>query len=179
MKKNLIVIMLFSIAFINHSCCKKTKPTTAVVNETRVEKNQVEEKQNYAGPHVLIYKTKGNYFNNVPVILSADKSKVVSYPDIKDVYTDGKLALPEQLSGGYLLDNRGINKDVAFTSYSYQEYSMLSKTPTASELFEKVIDKDPLIELYDCGVKYQYKSVVSELNEIINNNEFSKFKKIK
>ena len=114
MKNFLVVVMLFSIALMNNSCCKKTKPSATKVEEPTVKENKVEPNQTYAGPHVLIYKTKGDYFNNVPVILSADKTKLISYPDIKDVYTNGKLALPELIAGGYLLDNRGINKDVAF-----------------------------------------------------------------
>lgn len=179
MKKLIVVVLLVSIALINNSCCKKTKPVVTKVDETKIEENKVESNQAYAGPHVLIYKTSGDYSNNVPVILSDDKATVVSYPDIKDVYTNGKLAFPDQLANGFLLDNRGINKNVAFTSYTYEEYSNLKKTPSVKELLEKVIDKDPLTELYDCGVKYKFKSLVTELNEIIINNQFDKFIKIK
>ncbi|MCF8297942.1 MAG: hypothetical protein K9J13_10395 [Saprospiraceae bacterium] len=179
MRRFFVLALLLCITLINNSCCKRTNPTVTTIEEIKVEDIQTQPQQSYAGPHVLIYKTSGDYSNNVPVILSEDKTKIVSYPDIKDVYTNGKLALPEQLANGFLLDNRGINKDVAFTNYSYEEYRNLEKTPSAAELLERVIDKDPLVELYDCGVKYKYKSLVSELNELISNNQFENFIKLK
>lgn len=99
---------------------------------------------------VVIYKTKFDYSNNIPIILNSTKDSVVSYPSISDVFLNGILAIPTQLNNGYLLDNRGINENVAFTSYKYQEYIMLEKTPDANELFQKIIDKNPLLEIHIC-----------------------------
>ena len=39
-----------------------------------------------AGPTTFIYKTKGDYNNLVPVILSDDKTNISSYPHPKDIF---------------------------------------------------------------------------------------------
>ncbi|MBN2683025.1 MAG: hypothetical protein JXR58_10995, partial [Bacteroidales bacterium] len=45
-------------------------------------------------PPIIIYKTKKDYYNNVPVILSDDKTKIVSFPDIRDLRNGDSLKLP-------------------------------------------------------------------------------------
>ena len=79
-----------------------------------------------------IYKTKGDYSRYVPVELTDDKTRISSFPDVKDVYLDGKLAMPTALTGGYLLDNRGIGPNVAFLSITYEEYSRIEEDPDLS-----------------------------------------------
>ena len=130
------------------------------------------------GPTIFIYKTKGDYNNLVPIILSDDKTKITSFPHPKDVYYKGKLALPKQLEDGYLLDNRGISANVAFLSITYDKYSKLEKAPAVDELFNMIIDNNPLVELYDCGNRYQYKDEVVELNNIITNEQLTQCKKV-
>lgn len=103
---------------------------------------------NYALPTVIIYKTVKPYADNVPVILDATRTKITSYPAPSDIYTNGELAKPTPLKDGYWLDNRGININVAFTSYTYEEYSKMSSTPSIDELMNHIIDRNPLVELY-------------------------------
>ncbi len=131
-----------------------------------------------AGPTTYIYKTKGDYNKLVPVTLSDDKTIITSYPHPKDIYYKGVLAIPTQLKEGYLLDNRGINANVAFLNITYEDYSKLSKAPSADELLEMITDNDPLIELYNCGNRYQYKNEVVELNNIINNEQLRQCKEM-
>ena len=125
-----------------------------------------------AMPAVVIYKTKKDYSQNVPVGLSEDKMKIVSYPAISDVKIWGKYPYPTQLEDGYLLDNRGISQNVAFLSYTYEEYAALLATPSVSTLMEKIIDKDPLIEIHNCGNRSQYNNLIKELNELIRSGKF-------
>ena len=120
-----------------------------------------------ASPAVFIYKMKADYSNLVPVIMNDEKTTIVSYPAPTDVYYAGELAKPSQLADGYWLDNRGINANVAFTSYTYEEYSALKTTPSLSELMNHIIDKDPLTELHQCGARADYDDIVTELNEKI------------
>lgn len=115
----------------------------------------------------IVYKTTKNYNKNVPVILSADKKQIISYPAVSDVYYNGKLAYPTPLANGFLLDNMGINENVAFLFYTYEEYSKLAKTPSTSELYGKIIDKNPLVEIVYCTNRAGYKSIVSDLNRLI------------
>ena len=130
-------------------------------------------------PPCIIYKTRGEYSNNVPVILSEDKTKIISYPAVKDVYFNGELAYPTPLNDGFLLDNRGIGPDAAFLDITYEQFSHMEKTPSADELFKRIIDKDPFIIMYQCGERKQYKEIESELNEMIMSGKFTSCKKLK
>jgi hypothetical protein len=116
---------------------------------------------------VLIYKTKADYDPLVPVTLSGDKSQIVSYPHPADVKTGGEFPLPTRLNNGYLLDNRGVGKNVAFLKLSYEEYSNLKAVPSLKDLYDLIIDKEPLVELWDCGAVGAGGEVAVKINEII------------
>ena len=120
------------------------------------------------GPHALVYKTKRDYNNQVPILLSDDKKVIVSYPHPSDLKTGGKLALPTLLEKNYLLDNRGIGKNIAFLKLTFEEYSKLPSAPSIDELYELIIDQDPLLELCDCGNRLKFTDVVGELNSVID-----------
>ena len=133
-----------------------------------------------ASPSVFIYKMRKDYSQNVPVILSSDKKTIVSYPHPRDVYTNGQLALPTPLKNGYWLDNRGINGNVAFLSYTYEEYAALTDVPSLDILYKKIVDKDPITEMWNCGRRHNYRDLINDLNEIIVNNKMEgKFKRVK
>jgi hypothetical protein len=131
------------------------------------------------GPHIIIYKTKADYFLNIPVGMSADKKTISSYPAITDIYTSGKLAIPTKLEQGFLLDNRGISEDVAFINKTYEQYAVLPATPSATELEAMIIDSDPLTVMYDCGSRNSFQNILEDINKLILKNDFSKFKKLK
>jgi len=132
-----------------------------------------------SSPGCIIYRTHADYFNNVPVGLSEDKTRIVSYPDIRDVYYNGSLSVPTVLAKGFLLDNRGIGPNVAFLKYSYTEYSQLPSTPPFADLMKQLLDSDPLIEMYQCGPRSQYADIEKELNELITSGKLSGCKKLK
>lgn len=121
-----------------------------------------------AQARVVIYKTAKDYRNNVPVTLSDDKTTIVSYPHPSDLVLGEGLALPASLHNGYLLDNRGISKNIAFLKYTYNEYVGLKGVPTLQELQRSIIDKDPLTELWDCGPKANYSNLQEQLNQWID-----------
>jgi hypothetical protein len=132
-----------------------------------------------ASPPVIVYQTKADYYDKVPVTLSEDKSEIVSYPGVKDVYYKGELAYPTKLNDGYLLDNRGIDPNSAFLKLTYEEYSKLEATPTKEELYRMILDKDPFSKMYNCGNKYSYKDIVSELNSLIDGKKLKKQTRLK
>jgi hypothetical protein len=131
------------------------------------------------GPRIIIYKTKADYFLNIPVGMSADKKTINSYPAIQDIYTNGKLAFPTKLKDGFLLDNRGISPEVAFIRLTYEQYAALPATPALSELQDMIIDRDPITVMYDCGNRNSFQNIIEDINKLIAKNDFSKFKKIK
>jgi hypothetical protein len=160
--KILISLLLFSIA----GCVSNNKTTT---------KSQPSDEREFtpqfiAGPPTLLYKTNSNYNNLVPVLLSDDKTEIVSYPHPTDITVGSGYALPTILKGGYLLDNRGINKNVAFLRMTYEEYAKLKNAPTLKELYNLIIDKNPLTELCDCGNKKAFTDIEAQLNKLIDSN---------
>jgi hypothetical protein len=154
------------------SCSKKVTPGTTAAPEK--QKQAV-----VASPPCIIYRTKENFNKNIPVGLSEDKSAIISYPDIKDIYYKGELAYPTELKDGFYLDNRGIGPNVAFTEFTYESYARLDKTPSSDELFGRIISNDPLTDMYQCGTRSQYADPAKELNDIITSGKLDKCKKLK
>jgi hypothetical protein len=158
------------------SCSNSAKVNDSKKTEAE---NEVSGKKEMAGPPAIVYQTKADYFDKVPVTLSEDKSEVLSYPGIKDVFYKGELAYPTKLNDGYLLDNRGIDPNSAFLKLTYEEYSKLETTPTKEDLYGMILDKDPFTKMYNCGNKYKYKDIVSELNAMIDANKLKNQTKLK
>jgi hypothetical protein len=131
------------------------------------------------GPRCIVYKTRADYSRRVPVILSADKATLLSYPDIRDVKTDGRYPYPTPLESGYLLDNRGIGPGVAFLEMTYEEYALQPETPSPGDLVRMILDKDPLVEMYDCGARTMFEDPVAEMNRVIRAGELAGKKRLK
>lgn len=128
------------------------------------------------GPSAIVYKTKADYSKNVPVTLSDDKTKIVSYPAPQDVFYQGKLAVPTELCHGYLLDNRGIMPNTAFLKITYEEYSKLKEVPSSDELYKQIIDKSPFTEMYDLGARSNFKDDKKEIEKIIKKHKLKEYK---
>lgn len=157
--------------------CNSSKKNMDQTNATKEDPASPSNSQ--AGPPAIIYKTKSDYYDKVPVTLSEDKSKVVSYPGSRDVYYKGNLAYPTKLNDGFLLDNRGIDENVAFLDITYEVFSKSMRVYSAEELHKMILDDDPITEMYDCGSKYKFKDLEAELNSAIDNGKLSTFKKLK
>ena len=154
----MILLSVFTTISLFSCKCQKSGEKSARQNyKTEVNANVI--------APVIIYKTNADFYFNVPVILSDDKTDIISFPDIIDVFYNGKLAYPTRLENGYLLDNRGVGKNVAFLKYTYEEYSKLPATPTKEELLKMILNKNPLTELYKCDKLP--KNNVQMLNEAI------------
>lgn len=141
--------ILFSALLLLMVSCSASKLNSAKVN---------------ALAPLIIYKTAGDFYHNVPVVLNDAKDEIVSFPAPSDLYYEGELALPVKLDRGYLLDRRGIKVNSAFTSYTYEEYSKLESAPSPQELFDRIIEKEPFETMYDCGTPGQYNDLVRDLN---------------
>jgi hypothetical protein len=123
-------------------------------------------------PHILVYKAKPQYRNLVPVELSADKKSVVSYPDPTDIKTGTGSPVPVLLHKGYWLDKRGVGLNTAFIRLTYNEYSKLKSAPSAEDLYHMIVDKKPISDICDCGIRGQYS--VKQLNAIIDKGDLKK-----
>lgn len=136
---------------------------------------------NYSmGPSTIIYKTKGDHYKLVPVLLNENKTEVVGYPDPTDVYYKGELAYPAKLVDGYLLDNRGVGVNSAFLDITYEEYSKLGTSPSSSELFDMIKDDNPFTEMWNLGSRYSFdeENEVEEINSVIAHDQLDKAKQL-
>lgn len=123
---------------------------------------------NTSGPPALVYKTKADYSNLVPVMLSDDKAVIISYPHPSDLGKGDAVKTPTALKQGYWLDNKGIGKNVAFLKLTYAEYAALKEAPSLEEMMGMIVDKDPLTEMCNCGNKAALSSAVDQLNNLID-----------
>lgn len=169
-----ILSMLVLTAFAYFSSCKSSGNSTTSGSEKPETISTTK-----AGPPVIVYKTTGKYFTKVPVKLSSDKTKIVSFPGPKDLFYKGTFSYPTMLENGYLLDNRGIDENSAFLDFSYEEYSKLEQTPSSEELFEHILDNDPFTEMYYCGSRFDYRDIEKELNDLISGGNLGTMKKLK
>jgi len=169
----IMLISLFS-GFFLFSCTRAITPVVTATGQGSSEGAIA-----IPGPPCIVYKTRADFNVSVPVILTDDKSQISSYPDVKDVFYNGHLACPTPLAGGYLLDNRGIGPNVAFLNLSYDEYSRLPGTPALGELLRRIVDTDPLLEMYQCGNRSQYTDPVNAMNDIIKSGKLKECKRLK
>lgn len=86
-------------------------------------------------PRAVVYRTNGDYADNVPVTVAADGT-LLSYPAPGDV---GAHSAPVRLADGLLLDRRGIGRGTVFTTYTYSDYSRLPEAPSAARLKAAII----------------------------------------
>jgi hypothetical protein len=157
------MLKFFPLFLIVLLACNNQKKVTKEDNSEK----ELKENASIPGMPAVIYKTNRNYYFNVPVGLSEDKQKIVSYPAPSDVKTDGEFNYPKKLKKGYLLDNMGIGSNVAFLSLTFEEYAELEEVPSVAELMKLIIDDDPLTEICFCGIKYGYHDIENDLNKMI------------
>jgi len=124
-----------------------------------------------SSPQLIIYKTRKNYNNLIPVLLSDDKSQIISYPHPRDIKIGNEFQYPTLLNKDYLIDNRGITKNVAFLKITYDEYSKFENVPSLEYLYNMIVDKNPLVEYYKCGLRSENKDKIQLLNKMIENGE--------
>jgi len=160
---------LFLILIMTLFGCK----TNNIETKRNIKMQQAVSTQLNSGAKAIVYKTKKKYNNLVPVLLSDDKSEIISYPHPSDIKIGDKFQTPTSLHNGYLLDNRGIGLNIGFLKLTYKEYSELHEVPPIIELYKMIIDKDPLVEMYDCGYKNAIPNLLEYLNDLIDNNKLT------
>lgn len=86
-----------------------------------------------------IYRTDGNYDNNVTASYNSATGQFISYPAPTDV--NALTSCPLHLVDGWLLDRRGgIGVNTVFLRWTYSEYSKLKQAPSLAELRSAIIE---------------------------------------
>lgn len=137
--KTLVRISFLIIAALVLSCSSNKPQVLDVVGASRpssvIVGNGVN--QNQAIPKAVIYRTNGDYIDNVPVNMNARHTSLVSFPAPTDITSR---STPVELGDGWLFDRRGgVNANTVFLSYTYSEYAALGSTPSASALLQAII----------------------------------------
>ncbi|MBR6757578.1 MAG: hypothetical protein IKM35_03800 [Bacteroidaceae bacterium] len=169
MKHSILIIAAMTAIMTMNSCqSSKDNAATQTSNEEKAIERTVDNSQR-AMPRVIVYKTKADYSNHVPVNMNDNKSEIASYPDPVDVKP---VKHPTQLQDGYLLDNFGIGRNVAYLDYTYEEYAALPQVPDMATLMQHIIELNPLTEYYISGDNHPRGSEgrsVEALNQAIAN----------
>jgi hypothetical protein len=131
-----------------------------------------------SSPPVVVYKTRDNYFNKVPVTLSADGKTIVAYPAQTDLMREGKFSYPTLLDEEYLLDNRGITPNTAFLRFSYEDYYNMDNVPDARRLMNYILDDDPFTEFYQLEPMGNNIDLVEKINQMISEKKLQKFENL-
>lgn len=170
--KNLSIVWILVVVTVLFSC-SSTKE-----NKKAETMNDTVKPAAAPSPPAIIYKTKADYYYNVPVTLNEAKTKIVSFPDFSDLKRNGEFVYPTRLANGWLLDNRGIGKNSAFLRFTYQDYYNMDNIPSADRLMNYITDKDPFTEMYDCGLRGNYDNITEEINEVITSGQLDAFKRL-
>lgn len=86
-------------------------------------------------PKAIVYKTSGDYSNNVSVTVS-ESGELLSFPAPTDIPTD---ATPVRLSSGWLISKVGISQNSVFTTFTFDEYRQLKRLPAPEEILNAII----------------------------------------
>lgn len=137
--KTLVRISLLMIATLMMGCSSDKAQVTAVSDDSSLPVTVVGYGSNSskALPKAVIYRTNGDYTDNVPVNMNEQHTALASYPAPSDITS---YSTPVDLGDGWLLDRRGgVGINTVFLSYTYPQYAALKSTPSSGQLMDKVI----------------------------------------
>ena len=116
-------------------------------------------------PGTLVFKTTKDYSKFVWVGLYPDKSKISSYPGTGDI-----LIYPQiKLHNGYYTDDiiiPGVPINITLDAYS-----KMAHEPDPSIMYNLILDKNPISELYQCPFLYPTTKDAITINSYIDSNQ--------
>jgi hypothetical protein len=107
-------------------------------------------------PKAIVYKTKMDWSDRIPIILNGEKTEIISYPSPHDISIEGNLKTPTALKKGFFLDNYGVGPNSVFISLTYAVYAKRKVAPSLDSLYLLIIDKNPITEMWDLGVRNEF-----------------------
>ncbi len=134
-----LYISAIILSFLLDACSSGKTATQPVVSgavsQAVTAKNSVP--QNKAIPKAVIYRTNGNYNDNVPMNVNQQHTALISYPACSDITSR---STPIELGDGWLFDRRGgVGRNTVFLTYTYTQYGALKSTPSTSQLLKAII----------------------------------------
>jgi hypothetical protein len=178
MKKTLLKIGAFLLLFalVGISCKKDEEDLSYLDKNIKFYPTE---------PGFSIYKTKNDYFFNVPVsrYMNTYYTRVIDEDCPCITLYKGKYYFNERyrLINGYILDSGGV--DDVFTSLSFDTYIREKLSPefnqwvTNPKVINSIIDQDPFVEFYYSDKNMEDKGgfTISDLNQLIKENQLEKY----
>lgn len=117
-------------------------------------------------PRATLYKTNGNYDQNVVANYDSQSGTFISFPAPTDVSSDSS---PLVMNGGWLLDRRGgVGATTVFLRWTYAEYHELANVPSIDELRHAIIPNARVTEMVQLNItSYAAQRDTAEVNRII------------
>ena len=151
-----VILMAAACALVALGGCSSSKKGSAPASDAvtsatpftryKLEHPEMESQQPASFmPKAVIYKTSGDFNENVPVQLGP-RGNIMSYPAPTDVSPERSQPIP--LARGFLLDRRGISLNTAFTRYTYAQYAALDSVPTQAQLRASIIPDATVTAMY-------------------------------
>ncbi len=141
-EKNVIYlsVAIISAALMSLASCRSAQEATAMPDADSVQVSGVMRLPRAGGanalPKAVVYRTNGDYAQNVPVNLNPMRDSLLSYPAPSDI-TDS--SSPLEVGDGWLLDRRGgVGANTAFLKYTYAQYRALPQVD-ASMLMDAIL----------------------------------------
>ncbi len=150
---NNMVLLLLVFFSTTCACSTKVRVTTKMAHQTTAP--------------FIIYKTRADYSQLVPVLLTPEKDRIVSYPAPGDLKNADGFMYPVALRDSFFFDQRGIGPNVAFTSFTYEQYYRLEHAPSLDELDSCLIDRDPLVAMYNCSAHSKIRGNTKKMNRLV------------
>lgn len=132
-----ISFLIISLWIAGCSSGRSSRTAPASVPSQALASVEHSSAQSKALPKAVIYRTNGDYNDNVPVNLNASRTALVSFPAPSDITSR---STPVEIGDGWLFDRRGgVGENTVFLTYTYAEYAALLSAPSSSRIMEAVI----------------------------------------
>ncbi len=171
--KQLLLLFILSICFTiygcgsSEQCCCSQSSCNPMNNfQKKTSPFSLNSKPISQLAPIILYKTKNNYNNLVPITLSQN-GDIMSYPSRYDLGSPQLFSYPIELKDGYLWDLRGVSMHSVFLDLSYEEYYNLPKDPSIEFLRKHIKHKNPFVFLAICDRSSIGEVSIESLNRYI------------
>lgn len=116
------------------SCRSNSADTSGVILRREADAPVLASKP-VALPKAILYKTAGDFADNVPVQMGPDGA-LISFPAPTDIPAGARVTV---FDGGWMLSPVGVTAQSVFTRYTFEEYRALPQVPTPQEIMSAII----------------------------------------
>ncbi len=145
--KFLKLALMFLCIWGLNSCAIQKKKCCSLEESKTSSENKIQKQQHFLTKKgAVIYKTKADYSQKVPVSLNRSGTNIAGFPSPYDL---GEIR-PLKLDKGYFYYANGINSKTAFLDINYDDYKQLKEKLNLDYLETLLIKEQVFTEMYFC-----------------------------